>query len=474
MKRVLKIFLSVAVIIVVFLASYFYFKPREENIPSEKFKPDVSFVSTKLATIPEQYISTFRNVAFSPDGRNVAYVAKSTAKELVFFGDSTGKLYDRIGYPIFSSDGRLFAYSAVTGEQSRAVVNNQEDPPHDSVMNDIAFAPDSHNVIYTATDNGKARLVVNGVEGKTYDRIDDLVFSPNGERFAYAARKNNNVLVVEGATEGKSYLAVENLKFSPDSKNLYYAGYRSKVYPQQEETLVTNGVEGKWYSAIGHYVITKDNKIVMMAKQGDETFIVTDGKEGQRYERGGGYFALSGLVVSPDGKKFGFTVNVQNNTYFVLGDQKEKEYQGIRELTFSPDSNTHAYIASQNKESFAVVNGKEGKKRADSLAQIYIGAENKIVYRALEAGSNGRYFVSINDVDGRVYDDVTGIAFFPQTNHVVYIGREGKKNFLIVDGKERGVFDWIDERSFKFSEDGKKVAFGAQKGNEFWWIVENI
>ena len=478
-------------ILVISIVSYFYFKPKEETIPSGKFKTDISFISTKLATIPDKYKLFPQYVDFSPVGRSVAYVVSDGEKQIMIIGSNESKRYDFVGYQNYSYDGKLIGYVAINGDASQAVISNQENPKNDLVYSgkSISFAPNSYKVIYKEADGRKVRYVIDGSKGNYYDSVDDLIFSPDGKKFAYKAVKfgyyggeSGGTKVVSGIVEGghysedQSYIGVESIKFSPDSKNLYYEAYRETEYPQQESTIVINGNEGKWYTSINGFVVGKDNKLGFIAKQGNESFLVTNGIEGERfYEKRSAYSAIGSLTASLDGQTIGYEVNKQENrgAYYVIGDKKEKEYEAVQGLTFSPDGKNYAYIAYQNKKYFAVVNGKESLSRSDLIAQIYMGEENKIVYRARKEGTN-KYFVTINNVDGPTYDNVTAISFSPKTNRVIYIGRRDKKSFLVIDGVEKTSYDWIDDKLLKFNGDGQKVAFGVKSGNELWWIAEDI
>ncbi len=75
------------------------------------------------------------------------------------------------------------------------------------------FSPDSQRVAYVAGAGGKWVVVVDGKEGKQYDRIGldshSLIFSPDSRRVAYIAKVGdtwfNNWFVVADGTEGKRY-----------------------------------------------------------------------------------------------------------------------------------------------------------------------------------------------------------------------------------------------------------------------------
>ena len=60
----------------------------------------------------------------------------------------------------------------------------------------------------------------------------------------------------------------------------------------------------------------------------------------------------------------------------------------------------------------------------------------------------------------------------PSGRHVAYPARNGDDHFLVVDGRPVGPY--AQAGIPQFSPDEKKVAFGAQVMNEFWWKVVDV
>jgi hypothetical protein len=122
-------------------------------------------------------------------------------------------------------------------------------------------------VAYAAGRLGKKRVVVDGEEGKEYDRVDSpffLFFSPDSKRVAYRARRGDKMFVVVDGEEGKEYDGVGSPFFSPDSRRVAYLAGRG------------DGDGDKMF--VG--------------------FVVVDGEEGKEYDDflGGGFFGGSELV----------------------------------------------------------------------------------------------------------------------------------------------------------------------------------
>src|SRR3954467_9467426 len=66
----------------------------------------------------------------------------------------------------------------------------------------MVVSPDQKRIAYVAIRSGKSLAVVDGIEGKIYDRVMTLGFSPDGKHVAYVGRRGENLLVVLDGKEG--------------------------------------------------------------------------------------------------------------------------------------------------------------------------------------------------------------------------------------------------------------------------------
>jgi len=58
------------------------------------------------------------------------------------------------------------------------------------------------------------------------------------------------------------------------------------------------------------------------------------------------------------------------------------------------------------------------------------------------------------------------IVASPDCRRLAYVARAGKKRFVIVDGKEQGHYDRIENGSLLFSPDSKRFAYVAVERRE--------
>jgi hypothetical protein len=119
-----------------------------------------------------------------------AYLAKRGRWRLVVDGIEV-TTHDKIGMPVFSSDGARMAY--VAGDDAVHVHSGGDDyGPYDFVrQSSIRF--DRTHLMFIAGRNGKQHLVYDGVEGPAYDAVDDPVFG--GDRWGYAGHRAEGSMI---------------------------------------------------------------------------------------------------------------------------------------------------------------------------------------------------------------------------------------------------------------------------------------
>jgi Tol biopolymer transport system component len=157
----------------------------------------------------------------------------------------------------FSPDSQRLAYivsQPYQGSKAFVIVDGVEGKPSQYIDSDVIFSPDSKRMAYVA---GRTKLfafsgfdywtVVDGKAGKKYDFIGPPVFSPDGKHVAYSAYKYDKWLVVLDGVEGKSYDGMFTPGYpsdqwrprvifdSPDS--LYYIARIGKSIYLVEETI---------------------------------------------------------------------------------------------------------------------------------------------------------------------------------------------------------------------------------------------
>lgn len=116
------------------------------------------------------------------------------------------------------TSGEILPDHLVTKEESLGKLPSGADIY--SLTTDASFK----RLAYVVKRDGKELAVVNGVEGKEYDKVaekNEMYFSPDGKRLAYVAKRGEKKLAVVDGVEGKEYDYIYDLfnpVFSPDSQ----------------------------------------------------------------------------------------------------------------------------------------------------------------------------------------------------------------------------------------------------------------
>jgi dipeptidyl aminopeptidase/acylaminoacyl peptidase len=146
--------------------------------------------------------------------------------------------------------------------------------------------------------------------------------------------------------------------------------------------------------------------------------LVVDGQEtGPEYADADG----ESLTFSPDGQRIAFVATIDKEQCCVVDGEPGPGQYSISDLTFSPDSRRVAYGASNGRKHYVLVDGE-------------MGPEFNM------------------PIDGR-------LCFSPDSKHVAYVARHGS---FYLDGKEiteiKGGLD--HRRAMAFSPDSSKLALG--------------
>lgn len=465
-------------------------KPEIEK-PAEKPVEEIPFnlTTTKLATAPEDVDF----IAFSPDGRRVAY----TVNWSMVIDGQKGKDYDWIspeGPPIFSPDSKKVAYIGWEGGKAVLVVNNKEEG---KVYDDIKphfllFSPDGQKIAYIAKKEGKEFVIVNEKEGKTYDMIiRPPLFSHDGQKIAYVAEKEGKSLVIINEKESKPYDYVKDLIFSSDSKQIAYVTGEKVEGKERVKVVVISEKEEKIYEGCENPIFSPDSQQIACICKGEKGFFVTlNGTRQENY-----YDWINKLVFSPDSKQLAYVAGTFQpfEEFVIVSGKKGKSYDEIRFFTFSPDSRKIAYVAVKGDKIFIVINDEESKAYEwyEDLPQhlqllyyyldypsffpiVFSPDSEKIAYIAKK---EDKWMIVINSKEGKLYDIISPPIFSPDGQKIAYVVGEGKemieRMLVVVNDKEGKAYDMISG-NLQFSPDGKYLAFGAALGNELWWVVEKV
>jgi len=220
-------------------------KEYDEIITSPIFSPDsqrLAFVARQgskyFAVIDgaesEKYDFMCSPPVFSPDCRRMAYRGEQDDREVVVIDGEANGEFDPVGKGvlslslIFSPDSKRVAYSAHRDGKVLVVVDGKQEGPYNSVYS-LVFSHDSRQVGYTAVRNSIHFVVLNG-EGRTnYDEVrEGVIFSPGSRLYAYVGARANKAYVVVNGLEGKPWNKIVGPPVFDDSQGLHYVALRAK------------------------------------------------------------------------------------------------------------------------------------------------------------------------------------------------------------------------------------------------------
>lgn len=302
-------------------------------------------------------------------------------------------------------------------------------------------------------------IVKNGVEGKKYEHIDNPIPSMSGDckKILYAVSKNGKSIIMNAADQTETEIfsnpaeKIQYVNVSKDGKRLAYVARDEK---KEVEYVVIDGIKQKEYSTrkleknykqklpflfkLLLFLGKSKNKNPELIKQTDEEYKV-DGIFLSDYGGGAGYSVQHSYIVE-DGD-YRFQVIYNNETH--------QKYFKIGDIAMSPNGENIIYVVK--------------KKTFDQATLIKNGQEiNLPAQQALS-----------DDEDD---DVILDLKYSPDGKHYSYVlpvglstVRPGEAKYdLVVDNEVVSEFDYISNMSF--SEDGKKIKFGARLDRDIFSV----
>jgi len=379
-----------------------------------------------------------------------------------------GEIKGECEHLIFSPDGKKFACLAREGGE------------YDEYGNYIG---------------GKEFVILNGVEGKRYERIIHLQFSQDGRRLAYVVREGEKYFVIVDGTEGKRYDHIWGLQFSPDGEEIVYIAeekiYDGAQYRGEKYFVVVNGKEGKKYDRILDLKFSSDGKKLVYVTEEVSIIpyyhIVVNGKEIKTYEN------LESIKVEPNTLKVAYIIRggLKGDKYFLVSQLDNKifgPYDHIYNFEFSPDGKKLAFVARRGNNIFFILNGKVIKKynwldKENFLRfNLKFSPDSKrlavVIYNETETGVKMFAIIDSKETPKYAYIDEFSLQFSPDGKKIAYIvgekggyatrggGYQGGKRFVVVNGIEGKRYDLIE--GLKFSPDSRKLAYIAKEGGKYY------
>jgi len=254
---------------------------------TSNIKKQVMPAQEKCKDYEMQFLGTLDNTfnwVFSKDKMHYAYVSYNKLKDkmIVIIDGKGGPEINGIGEhtPIFSYDGKRFAYVARKRGKDIAIVDDNQGPEFDIIWaGSLTFSPDGKRFAYCASKGEKAVVIVDDKQGPEFDFIPEgnPIFSSDSKRFAYSARRGNKWLVVVDGNEGPEFDFIGGdfdcvPIFSPDSKKFAYAAKKG-----DKEVVIINTKQGPEFDGIMKDSLSyssSENAFLYVARSGNSIYLV--------------------------------------------------------------------------------------------------------------------------------------------------------------------------------------------------------
>jgi HEAT repeat protein len=276
------------------------------------------------------YESTTGDPIVSFAGQHVLYTIVKEGRNHVVVD---GEVQEQVGYdPVVSPDGSRWAYSrsaSYVGDPCYIVLDGEVmDLGNDNRVAQMVFSPDGERFAYDLVPGGGAYgdhvVTIDSSRGKQYlfPGVGKIVFSSDGSRTAYWAKAQGEgfVMVLDGV-EGKTYDEISDPVFSPDDAHLAYT-----AKDKDGKFAVLDGEEGTRYVDLWGLTFDANSRLAYVARDNregkDVRLVVVDGKEDRPYLYDWyGQGIRSGPVFSPDGKHIAYIANDGGRAEYVAIDE---------------------------------------------------------------------------------------------------------------------------------------------------------
>lgn len=346
--------------------------------------------------------------------------------------------------------------------------------PEGAEFDDALFSDDGNKVAYAVKSNGKEAMVINDKMGIFYEHVRGPAFSPSGSECAYIARKGGKELVVVDGKEGKSYDTINHLAYSRSGRVIYSA-------TQGDQSLmVSDGKEIEPFKGTisDTFLLSSPKKVAFVAEQkGSALHICSEKLKSCVTDRNYDSISFVNLDELQTHLAYSATLNGQSAVIMLDLDGSAPKpvetewYDQIFALDLSENGKHLAFLASQRGETFLVVDGVKHKTdNLQSVFELVVSSTGNTIHTGFLGGKVVSFLNGKNT--GNTYDSINFPSFSRNGSNFVYGAAIGPKNFIVVNGANGPAFDKVVTP--QFIPNGNHVVYRTRKDGERFAVVADL
>ena len=360
---------------------------------------------------------------FSPDSKHLLFLKQTTnsfqSYQLIVDGQLASPPFEGKQLPVFSADGSRWALAASKPRMANQKVLIIDGKDAGYAGEQPQFTPDGKHLVCIARQSQKASVLVDGKELTTGQAIDKFVLSPTGDIGA----------IVAPGTDGRKKLFLNGKPVVDDAADVMFSADGKRwaaicALNQKAWIVLNDGTRHKDYWPIANVTFTPDSsKLVYVASTRDTNYVVTDGKEDAGYK-----LIHYRPVFAETGNAFFYTAGFMMGKLAVhYNDHVEPECLQIANTTLSPDGKRWTYYSKRADNTTRLVeNGKDiGPSAMLQGGPVFFSTDSKHMVAPLHQA----YWYD----DRRIVTTATPLGFTPDSQHLIFKGRESRKDGVILN-----------------------------------------
>ena len=417
----------------------------------------------------------------TPNGLRVLWVLKDDrSRSLILDGRVLDDDHGKIVFPyypfsfVFSPDGMHFAAPVKVDGKSHMLVDGVLGPPFDKIDDsgfnnaEFQFSPDSQHYAYFGTIDGKEQLVRDNEPAiELAGRAGAIYFSPDSKRLAcwvFKFQPGDRVPAVQVVVDGQAgawHRWIDRFQFSADSRSFFYVANELDGAP-------TNPSQPGPPAELFAHLSNSELQGVFSVFSPTKTLLIRNGETVATYP-GGGSNGSGKNLFGPDGRRLAFLLRPDGP----MGTKYSYVVDGVAGPVFSDPSDVSKILNNEiERNPGLVINGSHVPDRFIPRAEF--STDGLHFAYLMPVGNQAR--LVLDGVLGPLYDDIGEYSFSADGAHLDYVAAIRNRWRVFVGGKELPGSDEFAGRlsqnapgghMLNFSFNHQRVAYVTKSNNQY-------